>query len=118
MKDLMRIELPLGGDIMTTVRLATGGICSLAGMDLETSEDCKVCVTESLLLLLHAGFSRAAVCFLSGESGLHIDIAGMGAMSEVICVPEDEISEALLGALATRVSFEKRGRLVGVTIEF
>ena len=118
MKDLMQLQLPLGGDLMTTVRLTTGGICSLAGMDLDSSEDCKVCVTESLLLLLHAGYARAAVRFFDGEDGLRIEIAGMGTAADAVSAPEDEISEALLGALAARVSFEKRERLTGVIIEF
>ena len=79
MKDLMKLELPLGGEIMTTVRLTTGGICSLAGMDLDASEDCKVCVTESLLLLMHAGYRRAAVQQpLAGQPGLRQRLAGAG----------------------------------------
>ncbi len=117
MKDLMKLELPLGGEIMTTVRLTTGGICSLAGMDLDASEDCKVCVTESLLLLMHAGYRRAAVSFAE-EEGLCISLSGMGMADDAEDVPEDEISEALLEALAAQVAFEKRGRLVGVTIRF
>ena len=118
MKDLMKLELPLGGEIMTTVRLTTGGICSLAGMDLDASEDCKVCVTESLLLLMHAGYRRAAVSFAEEEGLLSISLSGMGMADDAEDVPEDEISEALLEALAAQVAFEKRGRLVGVTIRF
>lgn len=117
MKDLMKLELPLGGDIMTTVRLATGGLCSLAGMDLDASEDCKVCVTESLLLLMHAGFRRAAVSFMQ-DGCLRISIAGMGEAEASEDATEDEISEALLGALAPRVCFEKHGRLTGIVFEF
>ncbi len=119
MKELMKLQLPLGGDIMTTVRLATGGICSLAGMDLDASEDCKVCVTESLLLLMHAGYRAATVGFSKQEEeGLRIEISGMGEAFEACIAPEDEISEALLEALAAHVVFEKRERLTGVMIEF
>ena len=75
MKRLLHLGVPLGSEIMTTVRLATGGVCSLAGLDLERSEDCKVCVTESLLLLTHAGYREASIDF-SEDEGLRARIAG------------------------------------------
>ena len=59
MNALIDLKIPLESDLMTTVRLLTGGVCSLVGLGLEESEDCKVCVTESLLLLKHGG-CRAA----------------------------------------------------------
>ncbi len=108
MKEIVCIRVPLGSEIMTTVRLATGGVCALLGMDIDASEDCKVCVTESLLLLLHAGYQKAELTF-SEEEGLHIAIAGMGGREGAVCAPEDEISAALLEALAEGVSMEKEG---------
>ncbi len=114
---LLKLSIPLGNEILTTVRLATGGVCSLAGLDIDRSEDCKLCITESLLLLLHAGYSAARVEF-SREEGLLVRVEGegMGTGKEGA---ETEISEALLGALAGSVSFERKdGVLTAVMLTF
>ena len=63
MKKVFDLHCPISREVMTAVRLATGAVCSLAGLDLDRGEDCKVCVTESLLLLTHEGFSEANVHF-------------------------------------------------------
>ena len=74
---LLKLEFPLGSEIMTTVRLAVGGVCSLLGFGIDAAEDCKVCVTESLLLLLHGGCERAKLSFERGEM-LRVLIEGEG----------------------------------------
>lgn len=117
MNDVMTLCFPLGSDKMTTVRLATGGVCALAALGLDESEDCKVCVTESLLLLMHRGYRLARVKFAL-EEGLAVRIegedGGEGAPSD-----EDEISYALLGALNDTVQTEQRdGRLSAITFRF
>ena len=112
MKRLMTISLPLGSDIMTTMRLTTGGLCSLAGLGLDDSEDCKVCVTESLLMLMHAGFAAAEVTFSREEEALYVRLAGVGERANVTPMPEDGIAEALLGALAADMLMEKDGDCV------
>ena len=71
----MTLELALKNELMTTVRLATGGVCSLAGLGLDDSEDCKVCVTESLLLLKHRGYLSAEIRY-GYEDGFEISIEG------------------------------------------
>ncbi len=114
----MELCFPLGSEMMTTVRLTTGGMCALAGLDLDTSEDCKVCVTESLLLLLHRGFREARVVF-SEENGLRVAVKGEGERKEAQESAEDDISLALLGALAGEVAEEKReGVLVALSFRF
>ena len=102
---LMNMEFPLDREIMTTVRLATGGICSLAGFGLDASEDCKVCITESLLLLLHAGCKRAKLGFFR-EEGLRIELLGEGGVPSEEKTKEEEISVALLTALVDGLSIE------------
>ena len=68
MKEYLCLQVPLRREMMTAVRLAAGGVCSAAGMSYDDGEDCKVCVTESLLLLLRRGFSSARVSFAPAES--------------------------------------------------
>ena len=114
----MELFFPLSSEIMTTVRLATGGVCSLAGLDLDESEDCKVCVTESLLLLMHRGYKTARVR-MEEDGGLLFSIAGEGERQETAKSAEDDISLALLGALLGDVEEEKRdGELCALKFRF
>ena len=95
---------PLTGEYFTTVRLAVGGLCALAGFDVDSAEDFKVCVTESLLILKRNGFSSAKVTLTVGEA-LACEIAGEELGGECMETPEDEISRALLSALLGSVDF-------------
>lgn len=106
MKTLLELNFPLESGLMTTVRLAASGICSLLGLDLEAGEDCKVCVTESLLLLKHRGYAFARVSFYE-KDGLFIRVAGEGE-GKAESAPEDDISLALLGALLGDMETEMR----------
>lgn len=99
MEPLMTLQFPLKREMMTTVRLVTGGVCSLVGLGLDDSEDCKVCVTESLLILARRGFTEAKATFLH-DRRLDVRLEGVGERT----APEprsteEEISVALLSAL-------------------
>lgn len=113
----LQLKLPLDSDYMTTVRLATGGVCSLAGLDINDSEDCKVCVTECLLILMRNGFTSAEVTFLP-QDGLGVKIIGKDRSGEVTPSVEDEISYALLGALVDNLQWEKGQADMAVTFRF
>ena len=113
---LIRMEFPLDREIMTTVRLAVGGLCSLAGFGLDASEDCKVCVTESLLLLLYAGCTHAELAVSRGE-GLTFELSGEGA-SQKERTTEEEISVALLTALVDGLSVERAQSDLKITFSF
>lgn len=98
--------LPLEGEYFTTVRLTTGGLCSLVGFDVDSAEDFKVCVTESLLILKRNGFSSAKIKFTLDEM-LACEVRGVAATGEKEEGIEDEISYSLLNALLGKVEFEK-----------
>ena len=100
------IELPLTGEYLTTVRLTTGGLCALAGFDVDATEDYKVCVTESLLILKRNGYTRASIVFTVGEA-LGCAITGEECYTQAEKNMEDELSYALLTALLGKVDFEK-----------
>ncbi len=102
------IQTPLTGEYFTTVRLTVGGLCTLAGFDLDTAEDFKVCVTESLLILKRKGFLAAEITFTVGEA-LDCRIVGKEEKGKVEDGLEDEISRALLSALLGEVDFRKVG---------
>lgn len=109
------IALPLNTEYFTTVRLTTGGVCALANFDVESTEDFKVCVTESLLILKRNGFSTARISYLLGEP-LLCEIVGEEREGEVEEGLDDEISYALLTALLGEVEFVKdeKGQVVAV----
>jgi len=103
--DKFSIHLPLTGEYLTTVRLTTGGLCSLAGFDVDFIEDYKVCVTESLLILKRNGYTEATVDFTVGEA-LGCAVRGENRVGEKENSAEDEISRALLSALLGTMDFE------------
>ena len=112
------VSLPLTGEYLTTVRLTTGGLCSLVGFDVDFAEDFKVCVTESLLILKRNGYKSAKIDFSVGEA-LGCAVVGEefgGAQEDAI---EDEISRALLSALLGEVHFEtnENGVVSGIRFE-
>ncbi len=100
------VTLPLTGEYLTTVRLTTGGLCALAGFDVDAAEDYKVCVTESLLILKRNGFRSANIQFTVDET-LGCVVCGLEGGAEVEETLEDEISRALLSALLGEVEFVK-----------
>ena len=106
MNTLLSLDCQLNSELMTTVRLATGGICSHVGLDIDATEDCKVCVTESLLLMMHGGYPQARVNFYE-DGGVYVQIEAKGNKQGSIEVPDDGISSALLFALANDVNMEK-----------
>ena len=111
------VKLPLTGEYLTTVRLTTGGLCSLVGFDVDTAEDFKVCVTESLLILKRNGFKTAAIDFTIGEA-LGCAVAGEETGGEVADSFEDEISRALLTALLGTVEIVREGdKVVRIAFE-
>lgn len=118
MNEVLSLRLALSPDVMTTVRLATGGVCSLLSLSYDDGEDCKVCVTESLLLLLRGGYAHARVVFADSDA-LSVLVEGEGEASAHAENDEDEIALALINALAQDVEMKKEGGTVAkVTFTF
>lgn len=112
---ILSLNFPLDPGIMTTVRLATGGVCALAGFGIEDTEDCKVCVTESLLLLLHGGAESASLVFERGEKlNVVIEAEHCRARNN----SEEEISVALLSALAENFHVSAEGDVTRISFGF
>ena len=114
---VLTMQFPLSREIMTTVRLATGGVCSLCGMDLSAAEDCKVCVTESLLLLMHGGCGSVRAEFRR-EDKLRVEFYGAGGGLRREKTVEEEISAALLSALVDDLTIEEKEGGVRVAFAF
>lgn len=112
------VSLPIEGEYLTTVRLTTGGLCVLAGFDLDTAEDYKVCVTESLLILKRNGFLEAEIEFTVGET-LACTVTGKTPLNATEDALEDEISRALLSALIDNAEFttDDNGKVLKIAFE-
>ena len=112
------VTTPTSGDYLTTVRLTTGGLCAMAEFDVDSTEDFKVCVTESLLILKRSGYQIANITFTIGEA-LGCFVEGVGAPVDAEESVEDEISYALLNALLGKVEFGKNdgGRVASIAFE-
>ncbi len=112
------VTLPIEGEYLTTVRLTVGGLCALVGLDLDSAEDYKVCVTESLLLLKRNGYTVAEIVF-SIEDNLTFSVQGKERSGKVEESIEDDISRALLTALLDGVRFidDNDGKLITVIFE-
>ena len=109
--DKFLVTLPVTGEYLTTVRLTTGGLCALVGFNVDETEDFKVCVTESLLILKRNGYDTASITFTVGEA-LRCELVGVGARGEKTDAFEDGISSALLSALVGNVAFTKEQEIV------
>ena len=109
------MELPLVSDFLTTVRLATGGVCAVSGLDVDYTEDIKVCVTEGLLILKRNGYARARVSFFFTENGkIKCALSGLeqGGNAKEAGSADDEISFALLSALVAENNVTRNGETV------
>jgi len=109
------ISLPLDSEFFTTVRLTTGGICAMADFDVESTEDFKVCVTESLLILKRSGFTSARIGYTLGQP-LLCEVVGEARTDAREEGVDDDISFALLTALLGEVDYQKdtQGRVIAV----
>ncbi len=93
---------------MTAVRLAVGGVCAVADLDVDAAEDFKVCVTESCLILKNCGFKSAEVV-LRVSDGVCAEINGYEA--ETPSEGQNELSLALISALVD-CKIEKCGNVI------
>lgn len=94
---------------LTAVRLAVGGVCAAADLDIDATEDFKVSVTESCLILKNCGFGSAEI-ILHTADGIGAEICGdePGELTE----GENEFSLALISALVSSCDIEKCGKAI------
>lgn len=113
MEDRFYLELPLKGEYFTTLRLATGGICSQAGFNIDDIEDFKLCVSEACLLLMRYDYCKAYIEFKI-NGGLFATISGgdckkQNNMRDKV---QENFSLSLLKELVSDVEFVKTGDLI------
>ncbi len=106
MKDFM-ISFSLDDSkYFTAVRLAVGGVCAAADLDIDATEDFKVSVTESCLILKNCGFGGAQIILHTSDEVV-AEVCGEDAGQ--LCEGENEFSLALISALVSSCEIEKSG---------
>lgn len=93
---------------ITALRLVAGAVCSAHDIDVDTSEDFKVCVTESAIILKNCGFETATVTFRGGD-GVSCTVEGGGGSPQE---SQNEFSLALISALVGECAIAKRGEII------
>lgn len=93
---------------ITALRLVAGAVCSAHDIDVDTAEDFKVCVTESVLILKGCGFGSAKIVFAGGD-GVVCTVEGEGGSPKP---GENEFSLALISALVESCNIEKHGDII------
>lgn len=108
MKELVLKFNLADSEYLTAVRLVTGAVCSVHEVDLDTLEDFKVCVTESIIILKNCGFDSVCVAF-GGEKDVCCTVSGEGGLP---CAGENELSLALISALVGGFEIERSGEII------
>ena len=109
MKDFKLMFSLSDSKYFTALRLAVGGVCAAADLDIDATEDFKVSVTESCLILKNCGFGSAEIV-LNTTDGVSAEITG--AEAGVLGEGENEFSLALISALVSSCKIEKDGKAV------
>lgn len=95
-------------EYMTAVRLVVGAICSSANVDVDASEDFKVCVTESCIILKNCGFENAQIS-LSTANGVQAEVKGEGGQ---VKEGDNDFSLALISALVSSCDIEENNNVI------
>lgn len=94
-------------EYMTALRLVCGAVCSAHGLNLDETEDFKVCVTESAIIFKNCGYERVTADFCGEEAACVVYGEG-GTPAE----GENELSLALISALVKECGIERRGGII------
>ena len=95
-------------EYMTALRLVCGAVCSVHGLDLDATEDFKVCVTESAIILKRCGFDSVTATFSGGED-VACTVYGEGGSP---VEGENELSLALVSALVKECDIVRHGDVI------
>ena len=95
-------------EYLTALRLAAGSVAAIREIDLDTAEDFKVCVTESVLILKSCCFEEVGITF-KVDGGVCCIAEGIGGNPKE---GENELSLALISALMENCEIERSGDII------
>ncbi len=112
MKDfIIRFNLS-DSEYMTALRLAVGAVCAAGDTDVDLTEDMKVCVTESCLILKSCGFESVEIT-LGCNGGVCATVRGEGGTP---AESDNEFSLALVSALVSSCVLEREQGVISKII--
>ena len=102
------MEFPLDEKYFVSLRLATAGVCDVAMLDVEKTEDFKLCVAEACLSLMRAGYLAVRVA-LCGDDGMRARVEGVGTCENAPKLSDEgeSFTLSLLQELVDDVQFER-----------
>ncbi len=108
MKNSFVMEFPLDEKYFVSLRLATAGVCDVAMLDVEKTEDFKLCVAEACLSLMRAGYSTARVA-ICGDDGMCARVEGVGPCEDApkLSLDGEQFTLSLLQELVDDVQIER-----------
>jgi hypothetical protein len=96
-------------EYLTAVRLVVGAICALHDVDVDSTEDFKVCVTECCIILKNCGYESVTITFEKGQS-VCATVCGEGGKP---VGADNELSLSLISALVSSCEIENQGEAIG-----
>ncbi len=108
------LKLPLCSNNLLCARLTTSAVCSLLNLNLDDSEDLKVCVNEACLLIMGQNYKVVRLVYNLGDT-LTIGVYGEGVCDnppKSIGEEERELCVQLLNSLVDKVEYNKVGGII------
>lgn len=108
------LQIPLCSNNLLCARLTTSAVCSLLKLNIDESEDIKVCVNEACLIIMGNNFSRVRLKYDMQEN-LRISVQGdgnCGSNSINLDKNAKEISLMLLNSLIDKVEYQKEDGII------
>lgn len=118
MEKEIKLQIPLCSNNLLCARLTASAVCSLLKIDIDETEDIKVCVNEACLIMMGSNFSRVNIDF-NMEKNLEINISGSGSCNKSLNADNEnkELSVMLLNSLIDNVEYKKDGeKITSITL--
>ncbi len=112
MKKRIKLSLPLISECVVSARLTAGVVCSILKLDIDQTEDVKLCVSEACNILLGQNFCVAEISF-DFEDKLAMEVSGISCGDEHMAEGETfDLSVMLLNALSDSTEFVSHEGLI------
>lgn len=98
----------------TALRLVAGTVCSISDVDIDATDDFKVCITEGAIILKNNGFEKVTATF-TNNGKVACTLSGEGG---TVAEADNELSIALISALIDECHIERKGEAISsITLE-
>ena len=99
-------------------RLTTSAVCSMLNLDIEETEDIKVCVNEACLMIMSGNYKSVKVVY-NTDNNLMITVTGEGKCDKIKVFNQEskELGLTMLNSLIDNVEYHKtNGNVSSITL--